>query len=65
MFLRMAGRVALMGGIGMHDGGLELPYACGMAKLLTAFARHAGSRDGHCHDCRDCAKTRRCGRAAD
>ena len=33
--------------------------ACTTAHPLTAFARRARSRDGHCHDCRDCANARR------
>jgi hypothetical protein len=29
--------------------------SCGKTKSLDAFARHARSRDGHCHACRVCA----------
>jgi hypothetical protein len=32
--------------------------ACKTVKPLTAFARHARSRGGHCDDCRDCANAR-------
>jgi hypothetical protein len=32
---------------------------CGEAKPLDAFARHRLAKDGHCHSCRDCARSAR------